>query len=120
MKDIRLLLPLIEVMKIVRLTYLPPDMPRLSSPKPRLRHSKRHCHLSLLEQSVLPSVLSLAVLLYHPLLTSSTVLLPGNWHRSTPTPEISFFRFPANGVSIAEPEATCPSSDSFVYIIVGF
>ena len=36
MKDVRLVLPLIEEMKIVKLTDLFPDMSCVSSPKPRL------------------------------------------------------------------------------------
>ena len=45
-EDVKLLMPLIEVMKIVRLTSLLPDMPRLSSPRPRLRHGCQLAHLS--------------------------------------------------------------------------
>ena len=35
-----------EVFKIVRLTSLLSDMPRMSSPKPRLKHGRRYAHLS--------------------------------------------------------------------------
>ena len=35
-----------EVIKIVRLTSLLPDMPRLASPKPRLRQGSQHARLS--------------------------------------------------------------------------
>ena len=45
-------LPLIEAMKIVRLTYLLPDMPHLSLPQPRLRHGRRLAHLFLLHLTV--------------------------------------------------------------------
>ena len=41
MKDARLLLSLTEMMKITRLTSLLLDAPRLSSPRPRLRHGRR-------------------------------------------------------------------------------
>ena len=44
-KDERLLLPLIEVMKIVRLTSLLPDKHRLFLSKPRLRHGRRPAFL---------------------------------------------------------------------------
>ena len=47
-KDARRLLPLTEEIKIVRLTSPLPDVLRLSSPRPRLRHSRRHACLSLL------------------------------------------------------------------------
>ena len=47
-KNVKLLLPLIKLLKIVRLTSLLPNMPRLSLPKPRLRHGRQHAHLSLL------------------------------------------------------------------------
>ena len=40
-KDARLLLPLTEVMKIARLTSPLLDVPRQSSPTPRLRHGRR-------------------------------------------------------------------------------
>ena len=40
-KDIRLSLPLTDVMNIARLTSLLSDMPRLSLPRPRLRYSRR-------------------------------------------------------------------------------
>ena len=40
-KDARLLLPLTEVMKIARLTSPLLDVPRQSSPRPRLRHGRR-------------------------------------------------------------------------------
>ena len=40
-KDVRLLLPLTEVMKIARLTSSLLDAPRQSLPRPRLRHGRR-------------------------------------------------------------------------------
>ena len=88
--DVKLLLPLIEAMKILTLTSLPADMFRLSSPKPTLSYGKRHAHLSLLNlilnQSILFSVLSLVLLPHHlPHLTFTSVVLPENRHRSTPT-----------------------------------
>ena len=47
-KRCRLLLPLIEVMKIVRLTSLLPNMPNISFPNilPSLRHGRQRAHLS--------------------------------------------------------------------------
>ena len=45
-KDARLLLPLTEVMKIAKLTSPLPDLLRLSSPSPRLRHGRRLALLS--------------------------------------------------------------------------
>ena len=45
-KDEMLLLPLIEMIKIDRLTSLLPDKSRLSSPKTRLRHGRRLTLLS--------------------------------------------------------------------------
>ena len=48
LKDVRLLLPFIEVMKLHRLKTPLLDLPRLSSPKPRLRQGRQHTHLSLL------------------------------------------------------------------------
>ena len=43
--SVRLLLLLIAVVKINRLRLFPLDLPRLSSPKPRLRYGRRHTHL---------------------------------------------------------------------------
>ena len=101
-KDVRLLLPLIEVMKIVRLTSLPLDMPHPSSPKPRLKYGRRHGRLSLslpnltLSQSIFSSVLLLAHFPHLlPLLTSSSVLLPESQHRSTPATWDPTFLFPS-------------------------
>ena len=65
-KDARLLLPLTEVMKIARLTSPLLDVPRLSSPRPRLRHGRRLAllfHLNLtLDLYTLFFALSLALL----------------------------------------------------------
>ena len=83
MRDVKLSLPLIEVMKFVRLTSSLPDMPHLSSPKPRLRHGRRLACLSLqnltLNPCTLSFILSLALLhyLFHPLI-SPIVPLPGS------------------------------------------
>ena len=52
MKNVRLLLPLIEVMKIVRSTSPIPDMPSLSSPTPRLKRGKRRAYLSINQKSL--------------------------------------------------------------------
>ena len=79
MKDARLPIPLTEVMKIVRLTSLFPEMLRLSSPRLRLRHDRRLVLNSrpilTLNLHTLSFVLSLAYL--PPLVASSTVPLPG-------------------------------------------
>ena len=81
----KILLPLIEVTKIVRLTSLLPDMPRLSSPRSRLKHGRRHAFLSLslLNLCILSFVLSLTPLSPPP--TSSTIPLPGSRLWSTLT-----------------------------------
>ena len=64
----RKMLPLIEVMEVVRVISLPPGIPRLSSPKPRLRLGRRHNRLSLLNQSILSSDLWLVLFPHSPLL----------------------------------------------------
>ena len=51
MKHKKLLLPRIKVTKMLRLTSLLPDMPRLSSPNPRLTHGGQYVHLSLSPKS---------------------------------------------------------------------
>ena len=60
MKDTRLLLPLTEVMKIDRLTSLFLNVPRQSSPRPRLKHGRRlalfHLNLTLNLCTVLCSI----------------------------------------------------------------
>ena len=65
-------------MNIERLALLLSDMPRLSSPKPRLKHGTGHALFSLLNLApnlcILSSFLSLVLFLYlPPLLTSPTV-----------------------------------------------
>ena len=45
-KNARLLLPLTEVMRIARFTHPLPNVPRLSLPRPRLRHDRRLALLS--------------------------------------------------------------------------
>ena len=113
-KDVRLLLPLIEAMKIVRLTSLLPDMPRLSSPKPRLKNGRWLTLLfpkSTLNLCTLSFVLLLAPLPHlPPFLTFPTVLLPGSWLRSPPTTRDPTFLFLSQKPCVAEPEATFPSS----------
>ena len=89
MKDARLSLPITEVIKIARLTSPLFDAPRQSSPRPRLRHDRRLAllfHLNLtLNLYTLFFALSLALLpRLPPLLTSPTVVLPGNRLRSMP------------------------------------
>ena len=60
-KDARLLLSLTEVIKIDRLISLPLDIPRLSSPKQRVRQSTQCACLFLLNQYILLSVLLLVL-----------------------------------------------------------
>ena len=88
----RLSLPLTKVMKIVRLTSPLPDMPRLSSPrprsKPRLRHGRRLALLFYLNLTLNLCTLSLVLLLtlfphLPPILASPTAPLPGSWLRSS-------------------------------------
>ena len=88
-KDAMLSLPLTDIIKIARLTSPPLGMPRLSSPRPKLRHGKRLAllfHPSLtLNLFSLFFALSLALLPHlPPLLTSPTLPLPGSRLRSTP------------------------------------
>ena len=103
-KDLRLLLPLIEVMKIVRLTSLLPDMPRLSLLKPRLWHGRQHAQLSFLNLTrnlcILSSFLSLVLLPnFPPLLTSPTVPLSGSGFGLRRLTEISLF--------VSQPKTLC-------------
>ena len=79
---LRLLLSLIEAIKIDRLTSPLPDMPHLSSPKPRLKHGRRHDEISLSNLCILSFVLSLAFLHLPLFLTFPTALLPGSRPRS--------------------------------------
>ena len=110
-KDAKLSLPLKEVMKIARLTSLLLDAPRRSSPRPRLRHGRRLAPLFHLNLCTLFFALSLALLLrLSPLLTSPTILLPGNRLRSTPTTWDPTFPFLSQRLCVAEPEATSLSS----------
>ena len=80
-KDIRLLLPLTEAMKIARLTSPLLDAPRQSLPRPRLRHGRRLALLFHLGLTLNLYTLFFALSLAHlprlpPLLTFLTVLLP--------------------------------------------
>ena len=82
-KDARLSLPLTEVMKTARLISPLLDAPRQSSPRPRLRHGRQLALLFHLNLTLNLYTLFFALLLAHlphllPLLTSPTVLLPGN------------------------------------------
>ena len=114
-KDARLSLPLTEVMKIARLTSSLLDAPCQSSPRPRRRHGRRlallfHLYLTL-NLYTLFSALSLAHLpRLLPLLTSSTVLLLGNRHRSMSLTWDPTFPFLSQRPCVAEPEATSLSS----------
>ena len=102
-------------MKITRLESPLLDAPRQSSPRPRLRHGRRLAllfHLNLiLNLYTLFFALSLALLLrLPPLLTSPTVLLPGNRLRSSPITGDPTFPFLSQRLCVAEPEATFLSS----------
>ena len=103
-------------MKIARLTSSPLYTPRQSSPRPRLRHGRRPAlpfYLNLtLNLYTLFFALSLALLpRIASLLTSLTVLLPGNWLRSMPLtcdltfPFLSQKPCVATSLSSAEPRA---------------
>ena len=88
-KDARLSLPLTEVMKIARLISSLLDEPRQPLPRPRLRNGGRlallfhpNLTLNLYTFFFAPSLALLSRLT--PLLTSLTVLLPGNRLRSMP------------------------------------
>ena len=103
-KDARLLLPLTEAMKIARLTS-----PLLDAP--RLRRGRRLTflfHLNLtLNLYTLFFALSLAFLpRLPPLLTSPTVLLPGNRLQSMPVTCDPTFPFLSQRLCVAEPETT--------------
>ena len=107
-KDVRHSLQLTEVMKIVTLTSPLPDVHRLSSPRPMLRHGRRLALLSRPNLCILFFVLSLALL--PPLLTSPTVSLPGYRLWSSPITCDLTFLSPSQRPCVAEPETTFPSS----------
>ena len=114
-KDVWLSLPFTEVMKIARLTSSLLDAPRQSSPRPRLRHGRRLALVFHTNQTqklyTLFFALSLAFLPRLPsLLISPTVLLPGNWLRSTPLVCNLTFPFLIQRPCVAKPEATSLSS----------
>ena len=88
-KDARLLLPFTKVMKIARLKSLLPDVLRVSSQRPRLRHGRQLARLS--RPNLTPNLCTLffALLLAHlprlpPLLTSPTVPFPKSRLWSSP------------------------------------
>ena len=114
-KDVRLSLPLTEVMKIARLTSPLLNSPRQSSPRPRLRHGRRLALLfhpnQTLKLYTLFFALSLALLSRLPsLLTSLTILLRGDRLRSTPLTWDLTFPFLSQRPCVAESEATSLSS----------
>ena len=85
----KVLLPLTEVMKIARLTSPLLDVPRQSSPRPRLRHGRRlallfHPNLTQKLYTLLFALLLAFLPRLPPLLISLTVLLPGNRLRFMP------------------------------------
>ena len=88
-KDARLSLLLTELMKIARLTSLLLDAPRQSSPRPRLRHGRQlallfHLNLTLTLYTLFFALLLALLPRLASLVTSPTVLLPGNRLRSMP------------------------------------
>ena len=105
MKDVRLVLPLIEVIKIVRLRSPLSDIPCLSSPTLRLSHGRRHAHLSLLNLYILSFVLSLALLLFQ---LSQLFISQGVRLRLHRLSEIPLFSYPKH--CVAEPGASCLNS----------
>ena len=114
-KEARLSLPLTEVMKIARLTSPPLDVPCQSLPRPRLRHGRRIALLSHLNPTLNLYTLVFALLLalppcLPPLLTSPTVLLPGNRLQSMPLTYDPRFLFLSQRPCVAEPKATSLSS----------
>ena len=114
-KDARPLVPLTEVMKIDRHTSPFLDVPRQSLPRPRLRHGRRLALLFHLGLTLNLCTLFFALLLallprLFPLLTSLTVLLPGNRLRSLPVTWDPTFPFLSQRPCVAEPEATSLSS----------
>ena len=101
-KDASLSLPLTEVMKMARLTSPLPDVFRLSSPRPRLRHDRRLALLSrpnrTLNLYTIFFALSLAVPPHLPLLpTFPTVPLQGIGFGLCRVPEIPLFYLYAKG-----------------------
>ena len=109
-KDIRLLLPLTEAMKIARFTSPLLDAPRQSSPRPRLRHGRRLALLFYLGLTLNLYTLFFALSLAHlprlpPLLTFLTVLLP----RESASVYAAYLRSP---FSVSYPKAwieDCPA-----------
>ena len=94
-KNVKLSLQLAEAMKIVRLTYLLPDVLCQSSPRPRLRHGRQAALLSrsnlTLNPCIFSFVLSLALLSHRLLLLiCPTVPLPGVGFGLCRLPEIHF------------------------------
>ena len=111
-KDVRLSLPLTEMMQIVRLTPPLLDAPRQSSPRPRLRHDRR---LALLfhqnqTQKLHTLFFAISLALFPPPLIFLTVLLPGNRLRSTSLTRDLTFPFLSQRPCVAEPETTFLSS----------
>ena len=111
-KDLRLLMSLIEVIKIIRLTFLlPACIVCYLQIQDWGTAGDVLIFLSLLNLCILSCVLLLALLPHFPpLLTFLTVLLPGSQLRSTPTTWDSTFLFSSQRPCLAEPETTCPSS----------
>ena len=123
-ENVRLLLPLIEVIKIVKLASPFPDMPRLSLPRSRLRHGRRHVISIPLNLCIHFSVLLLALL--PPLLTFFTVFLPRSWLGSSPITGDPTFPFPiqksylgskSQRLSFRVPPSHMPWGVSFLFLL---
>ena len=115
MKNARFSLPFTEVIKIARLTSPLPDVLRLSSPRPRLRHGRLLALFSRPNLTLNLYTLSFTLLLvlfphFPSLLTSLTVLLPRNRLLSMPLTWDPTFLSLSQRPCVAEPEATFLSS----------
>ena len=106
-KDVRLPLPLTEVIEINRLTSPSPDVLRLSSPRPRLSYGWRLALLSLPNLTLNLCTLSPSLYCWLPFLI---ILSQGIGFGLCRLPEIPLSCLPAKGSFRAEPEVTFPSS----------
>ena len=112
MKDVRLSLPFIEMMKIGRLTSPLSGVPRLSSPRSRLRYGRRLALLFCPNLTLDLCTLSLAL---------SLALFPSNFSSCfSPRISASVFADYPTFPSSAEPRAlwslTCPSAHPFLML----
>ena len=109
-KDVRLSLLLIDLITIVRLTSLLPNMPRLSSPKPKLRHGRQLALLSrpnlTLNLCTVSCILLLTLLSYlSPFLAFPTVLLQG----------VGFVNYLRSHFSVSLPKAVRSRSRGYLF-----